>query len=115
MASVVSLAFESQFSFSDDVAQLLNLIGCRPACRKDERAGLPSAQVQASPRLRATALSAVGQPDQPDDGSRGGLCSLGSLRTIATLSSKHQNIKLFRALRPLENTKSLNSRRLCWR
>lgn len=37
MASVASLAFESQFSFSDRVAQLLDRIDCRAACSEEER------------------------------------------------------------------------------
>jgi N-acyl-L-homoserine lactone synthetase len=37
MSSVASLAFESQFRFSDRVAQLLDRIDCRAACSEEER------------------------------------------------------------------------------
>jgi hypothetical protein len=37
MASVASLAFESQLIFSDRVAQLLDRIDRRPACSEEER------------------------------------------------------------------------------
>ena len=47
MASVASLAFESQLSFSDRVAQLLDRIDCRPACSEEEREAIFRLRYQA--------------------------------------------------------------------
>jgi hypothetical protein len=55
MASVASLAFESQFSFSDRVAQLLDRIDCRPADSGEEREAIFRLRYQAY--LREGAIS----------------------------------------------------------
>src|SRR5262249_20748746 len=47
MASVASLAFESQFSFSDRVAQLLDRIDCRAACSEEDREAIFRLRYQA--------------------------------------------------------------------
>ena len=57
MASVASLAFESQFRLSDSVAQLLDQIDCRAACSEEEREAISRLRYQANLREGAIGSS----------------------------------------------------------
>jgi N-acyl-L-homoserine lactone synthetase len=69
MASVASLAFETQFSFSDRVAQLLDRIDCRPAYSEEEREAIFRLRYQAYLREGAIGPNFSGTFCDPYDDS----------------------------------------------
>jgi hypothetical protein len=69
MVSVASLAFESQFSFSDRVAQLLDRIDCRPARSAEDREAIFRLRYQAYLREAAIGPNFSGTFCDPYDDS----------------------------------------------
>jgi N-acyl-L-homoserine lactone synthetase len=69
MASVASLAFESHWSFSDRVAQLLDRIDCRPAGSAEDREAIFRLRYEAYLREGAIGLNFSGTFSDPYDDS----------------------------------------------
>lgn len=67
MASVASLTFESQFSFSDRIAQLLDRIDCRPADSAEDREAIFRLRYEAYLREGAIAANFVNTFSDPYD------------------------------------------------
>jgi hypothetical protein len=67
MAPVASLAFESQFSFSDRIAQLLDRIDCRPADSAEDREAIFRLRYEAYLREGAIAPNFLGTFSDPYD------------------------------------------------
>ena len=99
MASVASLAFGWQFSFSDRAARLLDRIDCRLACSGEEREAIFRLRYRAPHAVRPRPAQ---RANSVPDAWRGADRSSCGLKKPSIISSIHGNLFLFKGLRPIE-------------